>query len=188
MEKIRKTRNHIKMSTSLALKIEDGSLIDFETTGVPRRDKEHEVITLGYLVDNKLVIIQRRTKGKKPFYREIIPILQKLPRPFYSYNSKFEKDIMNIELGIKVTDEDFIDLMKPWKEKANKKGLKWPKLDELITEPEEYFGEYKISGKDVPGLWKAFLAGASESLLNMIMEHCLSDILREMILLIRYHR
>lgn len=93
---MQKTKNHIKMSSSLALKIEDGSLIDFETTGVPSRDEEHEVITLGYLVDNKLVILQRRTKRKRPFYREIIPILQKLPKPFYSYNSKFEKDIMNL--------------------------------------------------------------------------------------------
>jgi uncharacterized protein YprB with RNaseH-like and TPR domain len=187
MEDLKETKNHIKTSVTLALGLDKGSLIDFETTGIPWKDKEHEVITLGYFYGNKLVIIQRKTKEKGLFYREIKQILQKLPRPFYSYNSKFEKAVMEIELGLKVKDSDFIDLMRPWKEKADKIDIKWPTLDDLISEPEDYFNEEKISGKDVPGLWKTYLSGGTERLLKMIMEHCLSDILREMILLIRYH-
>jgi len=186
MEYLRETKNHIRTTFTLALGLDRGSLIDFETTGIPGKDREHEVITLGYFHGNKLVVIQRKTREKELFYREIRDILQKLPKPFYSYNSRFEKDIMEKELGLKVRDSDFVDLMRPWKEKANLKGIKWPKLDELISEPEDYFSEEKISGKDVPGLWKAYLAGGTERLLKMIMEHCLSDVLREMILLIRY--
>jgi hypothetical protein len=34
------------------------------------------------------------------------------------------------------------------------RGLKWPKLDELVSEPEEYFGEARVSGRDVPAIWR----------------------------------
>ena len=186
MKGLTETKNHIRTTITLAIGLEKGSLIDFETTGIPWRDKEHEVVTLGYFHGNKLVIVQRKSKEKSLFYREIREILERLPRPFYSYNSRFEKEIMEKELGLKVRESDFVDLMGPWKEKADFKGIKWPKLDDLISEPEDYFEESKISGKDVPGLWKAYLSGGTEKLLKMIMEHCLSDILREMILLIRY--
>lgn len=57
-----------------------------------------------------------------------------------------------------------------------------PKLNDLISEPEDYFSEEKITGKDVPVLWKAYLAGGTERLVKMIMKHCLSDVLKEIIL------
>ncbi len=179
-------KNHIKTTISLALCINKGSLIDFETTGIPNRDREHEVITFGYFRLNELIIVQRKTKEKEPFYREIRETIRTLPKPLYSYNTRFEKDVIRIELKMEVADDDFVDIMQPWRKKAEESGLKWPKLDDLMSEPEDYFNDDKICGKDVPGLWKAYLSGGTENLLKMIMEHCLSDILRETILLVRY--
>jgi len=183
---LKETRNHIRSTLTLALGVETGSLIDFETTGRPYLDTEHDVITLGYFHGNELVVIQRKTKEKDLFYSEVKGILKQLPRPFYAYNADFERSVMKEELGLEVGPGDFVDIMRPWKAKAEKAGLKWPKLDELISEPEDYFKDNKISGKDMPGLWKAYLAGGTEVLLRMIMEHSLSDLLRETVLLVRY--
>lgn len=181
------TDNHIRTTMTLALSVQNGSLIDFETTGIPYRDSDMEIVTLGYFNQNQVVIIQRKTTDKKLFYDEIQTIIRDLPKPFYSYNTRFESDVISSELGIKLGSNDFIDLMDRWKKKADGQGLKWPKLDELISEPEDYFQETKIGGKDIPGLWKAFLSGGTETLLKLIMQHCLSDLLRETILLFRYN-
>ena len=170
----------------MALGVNVGSLVDFETTGVPGKHPEHEVVTLGYIVRDKLRIVQRKSREKESFYGEIRKIVHDLPRPIYAYNTDFEKSIINIELGIAAKDSEFIDLMKPWREKASKSGIKWPKLEELISEPEDYFRERKISGKDVPILWKEYLETDSDILLHRIMSHCLSDMLREIVLLVRY--
>ena len=76
--------------------------------------------------------------------------------------------------------------MKPWREKASRSGIKWPKLEELISEPEDNFRERKITGRDVPVLWKEYLETGSDNVLGRIMSHCLSDMLREIVLLVRY--
>ncbi|MHA1327658.1 MAG: ribonuclease H-like domain-containing protein [Promethearchaeota archaeon] len=187
MNELKKENFHLKISKTLVLGLKKGSLIDFETTGLFTTNKEHEVITLGYLEDNKITIIQRSTKDKNLFYNEIKNILERLSKPFYCYNSKFEREVMEKELKLKIDDFHFIDLMKPWRNKANKLNKKWPKLDDLISEPEDYFKENKVCGKDIPKLWKKYLASGDNSLLKKISDHCFSDILREMILLIRYH-
>ena len=178
--------DYFQTSIKLDLGLVEGTLIDFETTGVPRRDEEHEVITLGYFCNNSVVIIQRISPEKEPFYSHIRNILMNLPTPFYAYNAEFERNIMRIELGLNYGEDDFIDLMEPWRKKADRRRMKWPKLDDLISEPEDYFKEGKISGKDIPGLWKAYLHTKSEGILELIMNHCLSDILREIILILRY--
>lgn len=186
MSELKETKNHIVSTIALVMGIKQGSLIDFETTGRPRIDGEHEVVTLGYMEENKVVITQRKTEDKSQFYAETKTTLERLSKPYFSYNAAFEKEILETEFGLSVKSQDFIDIMDPWKVKADGRGLKWPKLDELISEPEDYFKEHKISGKDVPSIWKAFLMTEDERLLKIIMEHCLSDILREAILLIRY--
>jgi uncharacterized protein YprB with RNaseH-like and TPR domain len=186
MVSLRETKNHIKTTKTLAVRIQRGSLIDFETTGLPRNEGEHDVITLGYVYGNRLVIIQRKTREKKPFYREIRKTLQGLLRPFHSYNAQFERDVMEMELEMKVGSKDFVDTMQPWRKRSEQKGLKWPKLDELMSEPEDYLKESKVRGKDVPELWTIYLETGRETPLEVIMSHCLSDLLREMVLLIRY--
>jgi len=135
---------------------------------------------------NKVIITQRKSEEKAQFYKELKEILEGMSRPFFSYNAGFERSIFEMELGMSVKKEDFVDIMEPWKAKADDHDLKWPKLDELMSEPEDYFKEHKISGKDVPEIWKKYLSNPDDKLLRLIMEHCLSDILREAILLIRY--
>lgn len=180
------TKDEVKSVYSLPLKVSDGNLIDFETTGIPGVDSSCEVVTLGYLQGDTVTIIQRSAKGTEHFYGEVRRILDSSPRPFYSYNTQFERDIMQLELGMNVFESDFVDLMSPWKAKADEIGLKWPRLDELISEPEDYYGEGKITGRNVPELWSKYLSTGDQGILKHIMEHCFSDILREATLLLRY--
>jgi hypothetical protein len=175
----------ILYSKVMLLGLYKGTLIDFETSGRIDIDPSSEVITSGYLTQNQLVIIQRKSIEREDYYREITSVLSHLPRPFYAYNYLFEMNIMKKELGMDVKDSDFVDIMKPFKELAELKNMKWPKLDELVSEPEDYFGERKVSGKDVPELWAAYLKGGDELILEAIARHCLSDVLREMVLLVR---
>ena len=170
----------------MALGVNVGSLADFETTGVPRKHHEHEVVTLGDLVKDKLRIVQRKGGEKDSFYGEFRKIVYDLPRPIYAYNTDFEKSVITNELGNAAKNNEFIDLMKPWREKASRSGIKWPRLEELNSEPEYYFRERKITGRDVPILWKECLETGPDKVLGRIMRHCLSDMLREIVLLVRY--
>lgn len=185
---LRASSHSTKLFYSLPLAIQKGTLIDFETTGIPHKTASHEIVTLGYCCKNKLVVLQRTTKEKEPFYTELKHLLSELPKPFYAYNACFEKEIMQIELNLKVSDADFIDIMHPYREKAAKLCMKWPRLDELISEPEDYFNEGKISGKDVPALWNKYLTSGNVILLEKIMLHCFSDVLRELVLIVRGER
>lgn len=92
MSGLKETKNHIKSTMTLALGVEDGSLIDFETTRRPRIDREHEVITLGYFHGHDLVVSQRKTREKEPFYREIRQILTSIPRPCPRGGSLMRRD------------------------------------------------------------------------------------------------
>ncbi len=180
--------SRITAKVSLPLGVETGSLIDFETTGIPWREKDAEVITLGYFYSDQVTIIQRLSRSKAPFYEEITKIIEQLPRPFYAYNAEFEQQIIRFELGIEADDSDFVDIMLPWRSKAEYERIPWPKLDDLIGEPEDYFfssGE-KVRGSDIPRLWRAYLVSGSGVTLRKIMEHCVSDVLREIVLYGRY--
>ena len=125
----------VKTSKTVALAMQNGTLVDFETTGIPGKTRTCEVLTLGYFSENKVVIVQRKSKEKRPFYSEIIKTLGNLPRPFYAYNASFERDIMKTELEIAVTDNDFVDLMHGWRAKAEDAGTKWPGVSDLMSEP-----------------------------------------------------
>lgn len=180
------TKDEVKSVYSLPLNVSEGSLIDFETTGIPGIDSSCEVVTLGYLKGDTVTIIQRSAKDTEHFYRDVRRILDNSPRPFYSYNTQFERDIMQLELRMRVSETDFIDLMSPWKAKADEIRKKWPSLGELISEPEDYYGQGKITGRNVPELWGEYLSTSDQDILKRIMEHCFSDILREATLLLRY--
>ena len=168
---------------TLALGVEKGTLLDLETSGLPQ-DREHEIVNVGYITSNKLVIFCRRCRSKTPYYSEIRRLIQHLPEPFYAFNAPFDEAIIREELGLVFPRSSFINLMKPWRIKAELTGLKWPSLSDLISEPEKYFAEPMIRGKDVPGLWKRYLSTGSEKMLELIMQHSLSDLLREATLLL----
>jgi len=178
--------DHIKTTIQMALAVEKGTLIDFETTGIPGRSPTHEIVTLGYFKGNTMTIVQRTSTDPAPFYEELRTLFSSLPRPLYSYNSSFEQKIMQCELGLTLSEDEFVDIMQPWKAKAEEWDLKWPSLDDLISEPEDYFQVDKVSGKDVPRYWNMYLQTSEVSYLKPIMEYCLSDILRETMLMLRY--
>jgi uncharacterized protein YprB with RNaseH-like and TPR domain len=167
----------------LVMGVEKGTVIDLETTGLPDQ-KEHEIVCVGYITSNKLIILCRRSEDKKPFYTELKRLVKRLPKPFYAYNAQFERTIIEKELGLAFPLNSFVDLMKPWKVKAVLHGLKWPRLSELISEPQQYFEDRVVSGGDVPKLWKNYLRTGSQKNLTLIMQHNLSDLLREAILLL----
>ena len=168
-------------SWKLLIGIPDGSLIDFETTGLdPRCD---EIVTFGYIEGSALKIIQRERGVEADFLKIIGRDLKRLPQPFYAYNAEFEYDFIKTKLGLNAR---FVDLMEPWREKAAEKKIKWPKLGELISEPEEYFGEEVIRGENVPELWRKYLRTKNFKHLQPIIRHNQIDLLRELVLLIHY--
>jgi uncharacterized protein YprB with RNaseH-like and TPR domain len=179
-------KEFVVRTATLALGVQEGTLIDFETTGIPGKTPEHEVVTLGYLYLNKLAVMQRKSHEKEPFYEEVRKTIVHLPRPLYSYNAKFEREIIEDELGLHLPEKDILDIMEPWRTKAESMGKKWPKLDELISVPGDYFGEEKTTGRDVPRLWQEYLTTHSEAILKKIMDHCLSDVVRESVLLLSF--
>jgi uncharacterized protein YprB with RNaseH-like and TPR domain len=165
----------------LLVGIPHGTLMDIETTGLD--ENRHEIITLGFISGNQLSVIQRKVRQKTPFYREIRDVLGRLRRPFYAYNSDFEEKFIKTQLGLRVK---LLDLMKPWREMANHRKIKWPKLDELVSEPEMYFDITRISASDIPSLWDAYLSSGNEKLLQMPLRHNRADLLKELYLLVQY--
>lgn len=162
--------------------IPKGTLIDIETTGI--NSYTDEILTFGFVAKNNLIILQRRTKHKERFYEEVTKVLRTLSEPFYAYNLQFEQKFLENQLRVTCTGTD---LFKPWQDRAEKKyRIKWPKLDDLISEPEFYYDEKRIRGEDVPILWQKFLKRKREKLLSLIMRHNQSDLLRELYLLIQY--
>ncbi len=167
-------------SRELMVSIPRGTLVDIETTGLDKI--QDEIVVFGYIQGSCLEIICRTSKEEKPFIAQITTLVSKLPRPFYAYNLPFEKEFLKAK-GMNI---DGIDLFQPWREKAEKYSLKWPKLDELFSHAEDYFNEPVISGKDIPLLWQRFLQTGDRDFLQQIIRHNESDLLRELYLLVYY--
>jgi uncharacterized protein YprB with RNaseH-like and TPR domain len=161
--------------------VQRGTVIDFETTGLDGRSDE--IVTLGYMSDSRLCVLQRRSREKEEYYESLRHVLENAPRPLYAYNAGFERGFISGQLGL---DMPITDLFEPWALKANMRRKKWPKLEELVSEPESYFGERAICGRDVPLLWHQFLIDGDESHLRKIVRHNQSDVLRSAFLLLCY--
>jgi hypothetical protein len=179
--------SRVSVEVSISLGVDSGCLIDFETTGIPGQDEDVEVVTLGYYFSNRIRILQRLCRDKRPFYRELGKVIDGLPRPFYAYNADFERQIITGVLGADANEWDFVDIYSPWKLKAEQQGIHRPRLDNLMPEPEDFFyGRDKVRGSDVPRLWRTYLATGEVFSLRRIMEHCYSDVTREIVLYCRY--
>lgn len=161
-------------------------MIDFETTGAIGTKARNEVVTLGALHADRAMVLQRRTSSKPLFYTRLVDLISVLPRPFYAYNALFERNVMSTELGLTLASDEIVDIMEPWRNRAETAGMKWPRLDDLVSEPWKYFGDPQFTGVDVPTLWKAFAVTGNEELLGLIAAHCLSDVFRETMLLLLY--
>jgi uncharacterized protein YprB with RNaseH-like and TPR domain len=140
-------------------------------------------VTLGFIENNTLQIIQRTSEGKAEYYKELKEVVTDLKAPFYAYNGSFEKRFLHAQLGI---EKEVVDVFAPWRLMAESQGQKWPKLDDLVSESEMYLGIPRITGRECPILWKNFLQTKDRDLLTPIMEHNKSDILRTLFLLIQY--
>jgi uncharacterized protein YprB with RNaseH-like and TPR domain len=170
------------LSFKLPVKMLRGTLIDIETTG--RDVSMDEIITLGYVSGDRLIIIQRTSESPQHFYSHISSVIRGLNRPFYAYNMQFEKKFLSKKLHIELRGED---LFRPVKGLAEKRSEKWPKLDELIIVSKKYLGLERIPSKKVPWLWKKYLREGKEEYLGKIIGHNLSDLLKSLWLLIYYN-
>ncbi len=164
----------------LMVSIPRGTLIDIETTGLDKGCDE--IVVFGYIQGSCIEILCRTSRDEEPFVAQIAKLVLQLPRPFYAYNLSFEREFLRAK-GMAI---EGIDLFQPWREKADRLGLKWPKLDELFCHAEQYFNERVVSGKDVPSLWDRFLETGERDYLQQIIRHNESDLLRELFLLVYY--
>lgn len=164
----------------LNLGIAQGTLVDLETTGLNPFD--NELVAFGYIHGSGLCILCRRSPEESSFVEEVRELVRGLSPPFYAYNLSFEERFL-MARGIAIQG---YDLFRPWATRAEQASLKWPKLDELISHPEGYFGEKVVSGQDVPRLWRRFMETGNENCLQAIIRHNEADLLREMYLLLHY--
>jgi uncharacterized protein YprB with RNaseH-like and TPR domain len=174
-------KNPIESGIELSVAVHNGTVMDIETTGLDGRSDE--IVTFGFMSDSSLVVLQRKTKEKGRFYERLKEVLEKTPRPLYAYNASFERGFISGQLGL---DLEMLDLFEPWAKKAQAGRKKWPKLEELVSEPEQYFGERTICGRDVPILWQMFLKDGDKGHLQKIIRHNQSDVLRSVFLLVCY--
>lgn len=90
--------------------IPKGTLIDFETTGLDER--KDEIITLGYIRETEIVILQREDDDRSRFYDKLREHLENISYPAYAYNSGFEERFAREQLGINIEAKN---VEKPWK-------------------------------------------------------------------------
>lgn len=158
----------------------NGTIIDIETTGLePEYD---EIITFGWLVKNVICVIQRFEASLKEFYGIIKEELTILPKPLYAYNAEFERKFLQVKIE---KDLEIIDVFQPWKERAESRGFKWPKLDEIAPVPYEYLDERQVSAHAVITCWKKYLMTRKPKQLNLIVKHNMRD-LRQTLSLLAY--
>jgi len=170
------------VTMELPVKIVKGTLIDIETTGL--NPSEDEIVTLGCVIGNKILVIQRRVMEEDAYCIELKEkVISKLPEPYYAYNSEFESSFFQEKLGIQA---EWVDLMEPWRGIADRLGFRWPRLIELVRDPEIYFNLPRITGREVPTIWKAFVKTKDEELLRLIVKKNMGDLLKELYLLIVY--
>jgi uncharacterized protein YprB with RNaseH-like and TPR domain len=178
-QRVEEERDYITCYDRLGCSINNGCILDIETTGVdPAKD---EIITLGFIKGDELCVVQRRGLATEPFYSLIGKVLHSLPQPIFAYNSKFEESFLKTQLGFQ---GQFVDLMEPWRVKAEDVEVKYPTLDELVPGPEAYMGERRITGSEVVLLWRRYREDRDERKLALIIRHNQIDLLQSMAVLI----
>jgi len=158
-----------------------GTIVDIETTALKPTDGE--MITLGVFFSDRITVFQRSDispEGKLIFEQQVKNWTDFCPKPYYAYNKDFEE----AWLGTRIHH----DLMAKWKtgaEKMRQKGDpaesfsrfgKWPKLSELVSFPQKYFGIEDIEGREVPLLWKEYKTTGDKAKLTSIVNHNLCNL------------
>lgn len=79
---------------ALLVGVTEGTIIDIETTGTGADD---EILTVGYVTNDTMSILQRKSRKKDPFYAEVKEAVQTLPTPIYAYNIKTSDGLICID-------------------------------------------------------------------------------------------
>ncbi len=175
MIKYRTESNLIIWKLDLPVYILEGTIIDIETDG------NNEIIVFGYISENSLVSVLRTIDTDyNLFLKQIQKKLKILRKPFYGYNTDFEKKFLGY-------NNFWIDLMGIHKQLSKINKVKLPKLKEVS--PAAYLNYYNlsnldISNKEVPNYWKNYILSKDESILEAIIRHNVIDLLSELNLFI----
>jgi len=146
---------------TLPVQLTRGSLVDIETSGLPI-EREAEAITIGYVIGNKIHIIQRTGKDGKQAFLDQLP---SLPRPIYAFNKGFEERF----LGIKIDGELQLRPFERKREAIRIEGLKDP------------FNGYGRYARDA---WALHIRNDDLSYIEAVMQHNVCCLLSELCLLI----
>ncbi len=167
-----------RYSKTLLVALCEGSVVDIETTGV--EPATSELVTLGSLAGNQVKVLQRVDASEGEFCDLVRNELASLPRPFYAYNASFEATFLNAKLG---ENFEWIDIMSPWRERAEREGWKWPSLDELAPVAREYYGERQTNWRGVWSAWQTYLTKGDKRALSLIVRHNMEDLIQALYLL-----
>lgn len=171
---VEKTDFGFKCADKIYASFQNGIILDLETTGI--NPKTSEVITFGYIHGDSLVILQRVEKETEKFYHAIKKEISKIQQPVFAYYAEFEKSFLEKLFDFKGI---FVDILDPWKVKANELGIKAPKLDKLVPGPEKHMGEKVTTGADVVQAWQRYLKAGDLEDLKLIIRHNQIDLLQE---------
>jgi hypothetical protein len=160
-----------RYSKTMPVGLFEGSIVDIETTG--REPETSELVTYGCLVNNQMRVLQRVEASEREFCQSVHDEIALLTTPIYAYNAGFDAGYLSSKLG---DDIKLMDIMDPWKARAEKEGLKWPSLDDLAAVPREYFGERQMQARAVPLIWSRYLESADMRLLSQIVRHVMEDL------------
>jgi hypothetical protein len=171
-----------------------GTIVKVETTGLnPVTDR---VIAVGFLHDSTLTITRAPQDDTDPHYdlpeyeRIVSDQLCRLRRPLYAYNSEFERTFLSHYFGVDLPV--WHDLLAPFARAADRVGLPYPRLDQLVSTPQDldpfaYLRTYRVpKGPDIPVLWQQYRELDDALAIEAIVEHCRSFLYREQFLLTLY--
>ena len=162
----------------LLVSLFNGAIIDIETTGLnPDMD---EIITFGFLVKDRVTVMQRMDASAEEFYEAVRSRISELPRPLYAHNARFEKGFLASMLGARL---DIVDIFHPWMERVESEAMKYPALDELAHLPREYFREKPLKGEGVTFLWRSYQKTREKRKLSLIVRHNMEDLVQALYVL-----
>ena len=156
---------YIVIKNKQPLKIR-GSVIDIETTGTD--PETNEIITCGILEADGMLIIQRKNESADVFKSAVLKQLEKMPRPFYAFNKKFEEAF----LGIRIEN----DVQK--KEMESAIGAL---IDTGIVRHYNRIAD-PLYGGEVPVFWRLWKQTGEGLLLTKIVAHNYSSLIKQLIL------
>lgn len=178
LDDVRETEIAAECTDGIPISLDEGTIIDFETTGLDsHRD---EIITMGWIHGNTINVIQRKSSAWPPFRELLRERIKVLHGPFFAYNAPFDRDFARDQLG---SSMEFRDIMTPWARISETRGKKWPKLAALAPGPLKFLDRVDAGGNQVPEIWHRYLVGRDPALLGEIIDHNRVDLIRSLSLM-----